>query len=265
MGDHLGVGGGLENGARPLQFLPQASRVHQVAVGRQGQGPEGIVENQGLGVEEAALPGGGVADVADGGVPRQFSQPVVIKHFRHQPHSAVVPESPPVGGGAAGAFLSPVLQRVQPVIGEPDRLRMAGDAEHPAFFLQFVEDGFIAHGIAPSHTSESSPTPASITSRPFRRTRSRPSVTRPIRSKGTPRSRKKCSSSSAASGEALRSTRDWLSLKRKAMADRSVRTSISAPRPPPMQDSASATASPPSDRSWADETQPLRIASSTAS
>src|SRR5690606_15008493 len=112
MGDHLGVGGGLENGARPLQFLPQASRVHQVAVGRQGQGPEGIVDNQGLGVEEAALPGGGVADVADGGVPRQFSQPVVIKHFRHQPHSAVVPESPPVGGGDAGAFLSPVLQRV---------------------------------------------------------------------------------------------------------------------------------------------------------
>ena len=66
-------------------------RVHQVAVGRQGQGPEGIVENQGLGVEEAALPGGGVADVADGGVPRQ---PCAAR--RHQ----TLPSPAPCRGGA---------------------------------------------------------------------------------------------------------------------------------------------------------------------
>ena len=69
--DDLSVTGGLENRAFGFQARANAGGVHQVAVVRDGDLAVRAVDQDRLGVLQAALAGGRIARVPDGDVPGQ--------------------------------------------------------------------------------------------------------------------------------------------------------------------------------------------------
>src|SRR5690606_11750125 len=116
---------------------------------------------------QQAFPRGGVAHMADGGIPDQSFENLPIEYFMDQPHTPVVTKTRTPGHHHPGAFLPPMLQGMKAVVSQLGCIGVTDDAEDPALLFQLVEDGFIAHGIAPSQSVFSCYTDASITCLPL--------------------------------------------------------------------------------------------------
>ena len=117
IGNHLGVGGGVENGAFLLQLGAEGIGVGQVAVMSQSHAAFVVVDHQGLDVYHVAAAGGGVAHMADHHVAAsQGLQLLLAEHLVYQTHTPAVPEQPVIVHHDAGALLSPVLQSKQPIV-----------------------------------------------------------------------------------------------------------------------------------------------------
>ena len=123
----------LEDGPFPGEPLPEHLVVGEVAVVGQGQGAPLVVHQHRLGVAEQRLPGGGVADVAQGRAPLELADVPLLEDVAHQPHA-------PVGAGLAVVadgddprrLLPPVLQGVEPHEGQLRGGLGAAHREDPA-------------------------------------------------------------------------------------------------------------------------------------
>ena len=71
-------------------------------------------------------------------VPLQILQIAGVEHFREQAAALAAHNVPVIGAGNTRAFLAAVLQGVQPKICEQSGFLLAVDAEHAAFFVNFV-------------------------------------------------------------------------------------------------------------------------------
>ena len=145
--DHLGVGGGLEDRARRFQLVAQDGRVHQVSVVGEGDRPAVALDEDRLGVGGHGVAGRRVSDVAHGAGAREPVQPLVGEHVVDQAHALLEPELLAVGGHDARRLLPPVLERVEPEVGQAGGFRVAPDAEQAAAVVEAV----VVDGNAASH------------------------------------------------------------------------------------------------------------------
>ena len=79
--------------------------------------------------------------MSDGSAPDQTLEHVASEYLGNQAHPAMHTELSAVTGDNAGALLPPVLQGVQPQVGEVGRLGIAEDSEDAAFVLEFIQHG----------------------------------------------------------------------------------------------------------------------------
>ncbi len=113
--------------------------VDEIAVMSDGDGAHEILAEEGLGVAEFGGAGGGVADVADGGVASQiFLEHARFEDLGNQAHSGVAVDGGPVGDGDAGGFLAAVLEGEEALVGDGGGFARAPDGEEAAFFFFFV-------------------------------------------------------------------------------------------------------------------------------
>ena len=139
MQDHLGVGGRLHHGAVADEFAAQRQAVGEVAVVGDGEAAGVEFGEQRLHVAQDGAAGGGIADMADGGVAGQ-----ALDHFAagegvaDEAEPAFGVEAAAVEGDDAGGFLAAMLEGVQAERGDGGGLGMAEDAEHAAFLAQRV-------------------------------------------------------------------------------------------------------------------------------
>src|SRR5689334_10469321 len=87
------------------------------------------VDDDGLGVEQSLVAGGGVTRVADGQRAGKSCENGRLKNFFDFAHGAVELEFGAVARNDAGGFLAAVLQGVEAEIGEIRGFGMAEDAE----------------------------------------------------------------------------------------------------------------------------------------
>src|SRR5262249_19530367 len=92
----------------------------------------GILHGERLGVLELAHPGGGVANLADGHAAGKQSEHFGVEGIRHQTHLPVAVKALPVGRGDAGRLLAPVLQGMQPEVGDIGGFIVSVDSEDSA-------------------------------------------------------------------------------------------------------------------------------------
>ena len=133
----LGVGRGREAVAALGQLGADFGGVDHVAVVRDAHGPAvaGVLEQDRLGVAEAAGAGRRVAGVADRRDAVERAELVLGEDLRDEPHAGLQRELPAVGGADAGALLPAVLERVDAVEGEPRHIDgRRPDAEDAASF-----------------------------------------------------------------------------------------------------------------------------------
>ena len=139
MQDDFGVGGGLHHGAVAHQFAPQGQAVGEIAVvaDRKAAGIE--FGEQRLDVAQDGRAGGGIADMADGGIAGEALDHLAAGEGvadEAEPALGVKPGS--VEGDDAGGLLAAVLQGVQSESGDGGGFGMAENAEHAAFLAQRV-------------------------------------------------------------------------------------------------------------------------------
>ena len=68
----------------------------------------------------------------------QFGEFFLVKNIRDQAHRLMHVQRHAVGGHDAGGFLSPMLQRMQPEVGEFFRLRVGVNCDHSTLVVKFV-------------------------------------------------------------------------------------------------------------------------------
>ena len=129
---HLAVHGGLEDGTRPFQFILEDMRIDEIAVVGQGIGPMLVAYEKRLGIAEDGTAGGGVAHMPHRAQAAQLFQVMHFKNIGNQAHALVADDGFILADRDAGTFLSPVLQGVEPEIGQLRGVRMSVDAEKPA-------------------------------------------------------------------------------------------------------------------------------------
>ena len=134
----------MEHGAVPDQLPFQIGHVDQVAVVGQSQRTFYVGDYQRLGVLRTGTACGGVTHMPDAQIARQAFQTVFMEDFADQPGvlAAVIITHRParIGSYDAAGFLSPVLQRREPVIdgmGYIAALRIQ-NTENAAFFFHFI-------------------------------------------------------------------------------------------------------------------------------
>ena len=148
-GDQFRIGGGGEFIRQMLQGPPQLGGVHQVAVVSQGKGPEPGHQHHGLGVADLAAAGGGVAVVPNRQVPRHAIQHLLIEHLADQAHVFMEAHPGALKDSDAGRLLPPMLQGVEPEVGEVGNgLTRSHHGEDAASFLRFVRT-FFARWVPP--------------------------------------------------------------------------------------------------------------------
>ena len=126
------INGGLKNRSAQLQLLAKLRCVGEVAVVRDGDLPLAAVHRQRLGVAVVRRAGRGVARVADRHVALESLERLALEHLRHEAHSLVYAKLPVRAGDDARAFLPAMLQRVQSVVGQLRRVRVAVNTEDAA-------------------------------------------------------------------------------------------------------------------------------------
>ena len=139
MQDDFGVGGGLHHGAVAHQFAAQGQPVGEIAVvaDREAAGIE--FGEQRLHVAQDGRAGGGVADVADGGVAgKALDHLAAGEGVADEAEPAFAVKSGAVEGDDAGGLLAAMLKCVQSECGDGGGLGVAEDAEHAAFLAQRV-------------------------------------------------------------------------------------------------------------------------------
>ena len=166
--DDLRVVGRLELLAFGFKLRPQAMRVHQVAVVRDGDvAMLGRAGNR-LHIAQGGRACGGVAGVPDGNIALQALQHRLRKHARDQSEVFVGADARAVRDGDARAFLPAMLQSVQ---SEERQARDVGargvDAEDAAGLarpVQFVVPHPLPHARVVGHSSCSARSSATICS-----------------------------------------------------------------------------------------------------
>ena len=134
MQDDLGVGGGLHHGAVAHQFAAQRQPVGEIAVmaDRKAAGIE--FGEQRLHVAQDGRAGGGIADMADGGIAGQALDHLAAgEGIADETEPAFGMKPGPVEGDDAGGLLAAMLQGVQSEGGDGGGFGMAENAEHAAF------------------------------------------------------------------------------------------------------------------------------------
>ena len=119
LGQDLGVGRGLEGGARFGQFDPDLCGVDDVAVVRNRHLFTGqwIIEQDRLRVAEPAGAGRRVSCVPDGSDALELRGGLLVKHLGDQTHASFDGQTAAIGRTDAGALLAAMLQRVDAVEG----------------------------------------------------------------------------------------------------------------------------------------------------
>src|SRR5215469_7837465 len=79
--------------------------------------------------------------MADRRLSGQAAQNLGSEQLRYAAHAAKVMHLATVAGSDSGAFLTAMLQRVQPEICYIGRLGMAIDGDYAAFFMELVKHG----------------------------------------------------------------------------------------------------------------------------
>ena len=143
IGDDLGVAGAVEDGPGQLQFIPELGGVAQVAVVGQCHAALLVVDLNGLAVAPVGGPGGAVTGVAHRHSP--LGEPVqhlAGEHLPYQPQVLVGGEDPVVIDYNAAALLSPVLEGIQAVVGQPAHISGPGadDAKDAALLMNTHRD-----------------------------------------------------------------------------------------------------------------------------
>ena len=127
VGDNFGVTGGVEDGPGQLQLVPEGGGVAEISVVGQGHAALLVVDLNGLAVAPVGGPGGAVAGVAHRhSSPGESVQNLFGEDLPHQPQVLVGGEHPVVVDHDAAALLSPVLESIQAVIGQPAHVRRTG-------------------------------------------------------------------------------------------------------------------------------------------
>ena len=113
--------------------------VDHVAVVGEGNRDAVVAGEDGLSVAEPVGAGGGVPRVADGQVPVQVAQVLLLEGLADEPHGGPRLDALAVAGGYAGALLAAVLEGVEPEEGDPgDLLAGSVDPDYPAGFTRTV-------------------------------------------------------------------------------------------------------------------------------
>ena len=132
---HLGVAGRLED--RPLldtERVAQFLRVDEIAVVRDGDLAVGAVDQNRLGVRDAAGARRRVADVPDRAGAGQPSERRLVEPVGDVAHGLVNLQARAIRGRDARALLASMLQRVEAQVGKVGRLGVTVDTEDAAFF-----------------------------------------------------------------------------------------------------------------------------------
>ena len=138
MQNDFAVGGRLKNGAFALELVPQNVRVDQIAIVRNRHLSANAIDHERLRIFDRAGARRGITRVTDGALPFKLFQFDLAEHLGNQPHVLMNQER---GAGAVarhdpGAFLSAMLKSEKSVIGQHRRVRVAENAEEPAFVLR---------------------------------------------------------------------------------------------------------------------------------
>jgi hypothetical protein len=105
-----------------------------------GQGDLALITTdlQGLGVLQVRVSGCGVTRMPDGKMSGQAFYDIGGKDLVHVTHTPHTSQGLTVGNGNAGAFLPPVLEGVQPQVGQFGRLRMTINRENSAVVMKLI-------------------------------------------------------------------------------------------------------------------------------
>ena len=115
---HLGVARALKDAATRLELGAQRVGVREVAVVGECQRRGAVLEHQRLRVAQAPAAGGRIPHVTNGRDARQTGERLVREHVADEANRAVHAKRRAFAGHDAGAFLTTVLQRVQPEVRE---------------------------------------------------------------------------------------------------------------------------------------------------
>ncbi len=110
---------------------------------RERQSAARVLDHQRLAVLERGRAGGGITIVADSGGALEAIDHVAVEDVGDETHPAMRDQRLAVGRDDSGGFLSAMLQRIHPQVGEIGGLGMAEDAEDAAFLVEGVEVGLL--------------------------------------------------------------------------------------------------------------------------
>ena len=100
---------------------------------------EGKIGEQRLHIAQDRGAKGGIADMADGGIARQFRHhPIGFERFGDMAHGPMGLEAGPVEGDDTGGFLAAMLQGVQAQGHVAGGFGMTVDAENAAFLTKMI-------------------------------------------------------------------------------------------------------------------------------
>ena len=131
----------MEKGALFLEGAAQDGGIGQIAVVRESHPSLIMIDEQRLGVEADVRAGRCITHVPDGDAARsQQFQTAPVKNVIHEPGTAVRLKDPVPADHDPGAFLSAVLQGIEPVVHQRRQLpAFAGtDPEKAAFFADMA-------------------------------------------------------------------------------------------------------------------------------
>ena len=94
-----------------------------------------MVHCEWLGIFDLGSPCGGIADMSYRKVTFKAIEDFFSEYFRHQPHGFMLRYPAAVRGYDAGAFLSTMLQSIEPEISEPCCVRVAENTTDSTFIL----------------------------------------------------------------------------------------------------------------------------------
>ena len=162
MQDDFGIARSLKNGPVRFKFGAQFRCVGNVAVVGDRDAALIALHREWLRITFHRIPGRRISGMADGERARQRLQDFVGENIGHVAHSLFGVDALAVAGGNAGAFLAPVLQRVQGEIGELRCFRMAVNGRYAALLVEFIVFGihvinFWINGISVRHVDYEEP------------------------------------------------------------------------------------------------------------
>src|SRR5580693_4286906 len=276
MHDHFGVAVGLEDRAAMLEFAAPLGGIGEIAVVAEGDFALVAIDHDGLRVEKSFIAGGRIARVADRKVSRQLSEHAGLKDFFDVAHGAMQEEICAVARNDACGFLAAMLERIKAQIGEIGGFGMAEYAEHTTLVVKMIvgKSELVCHFAANVFSSELAQTlrrvsrGESTTALPLYSMRSAlPRCTLPVSRAPTLYCLAVARTAASFVGETESTQRAPRSWKRACSAGASASASrfTFAPRrgtacrastEAAKQDSASVTAMPPSETSWADCSEP---------